>query len=330
MALPGDLIVGALTAGFALGGVYFAAGGVREGFEAARVVTGPAGDPTAGDDERGTYFAATVADDPGADTVTLGQVRDEFGYWLVRFWATGGGTNAFAALGRGLLSVAYGPEDYRNGDDRRRGSAAVPSSVPVRADGQSLGLSLGDDARPLQRLEADGATVPFLAGVGVVLLGFALLFSPIFLLAVRLFPPVGVAYGAVVALVVGGLVGGKVYHDTGLVGGWSRVTAVDDEDVPTAVAEAGATEDPASTARCDLVEVEPGDPVRVVGTLESTAEGLRVIDGVVSTRGRWFLAVAAVLDAVRTFVFAALCLLTAAVGTGLLAPSLVVGLVGGP
>lgn len=321
MSLVGDLLVGGVTLVVGVVGLVYAVGAVREFLEAGRVVTGPE-EPGEGDDERATYLDATIADDPDLDAVAMGQVHDTFGYWLVRWWGTGPRSNLYGLLGRGVLRVVYGADEPRDGGDRRRGWAVDPGTVPVRVDGRLLALEVGADAYPLQRLETDGETVPFLAVLGLLAFGFALLLSPLVGLVFTLHPLAGVGLVVILAGVPAGLLAGKLYHDTGLVGRWERVTGLGDDAVPDALAAAGETSDPEATGKVNLATVEPGDPLRVVGTVEPTAEGLRVVDGVVSTRGRWFLAVAATLDAVRSAVFAAVALALAAVGVAILAPSL--------
>lgn len=327
MGLASTLVVGVLAAVFGVGGATFAAKTVGEFREAGRVVAGPADDLTRGGaEEHETFLEVTLADGPDAGPVTLGQVHDTFGYWLVRQWATGNRRNGFTHLYRLVLAAIYRPGDYREDDDRRRGWTVTPDSVLVRVDGELLDVTFDGGVRPLQRLEADGATVPALAGIVITLAGFLVVLSPVLAVVFLGVRTAGAAAALGFVALVGGLGAGKAYHDTGLVGHWSTVTDIDDEAVPAAVAD--DTVDPSRTAKCDLVRVAPGDRLGVVGTVESTADGLRVTEGVVSTRGRWFLAVAATIDAVRTFVFAVLCLLVAAGGAYLLAPALVAGAVG--
>lgn len=319
MSLLGTVILGGMALLFGLGGLALAADAVGEFLVAGRVVTGP-GDPDAGDGERATYLSVTLADAPDVDDVTLGQVHDTFGYWLTRFWASGGTVDGLVA--GALLALLFRPADYRSDDDRRRGWGVAPASVPVRMDGRLFDLEFGEDAYPLQRLEADGMTVPWLAGVAVTAWALVLLGSPLLETAARLYPAAALAALGVASGVPLALVAGKVYHDVALVGRWSRVVDLGDPAVPPALAEAGDTVDPPGPAKVDLATASPGDTLRVVGTVDSTPGGLHVVDGVVSTRGRVFLAVAATIDAVRTLAFAAVALLVAGVALVSLFPSL--------
>jgi hypothetical protein len=318
MGLVDTLILGALTLLFGTLGAYLAVETVREVREAARVLAGPEEPP---DCEGETYLAVTLADAPGARRLRLAQVHDTFGYWLARYGVAVEHHRAEAGLSRLLLRGVFGVDDYRETLDRRRGWTVAPGGVVVRDGGERRRVAFGDDVLPLQRLEADGATVPFLAHAGGGLGLLFLVVLPVGLFAVG-FPLVTLAIaGVTTAALVGAFAAGKAYHDTGAVGGWEVVAGLDDGAVPDPVAALGDAPDPDRTAKVNAARAAPGDTVRVVGTVEATEEGLRVTDGVVSTRGQGFLAAAAAADAVRTLVFAVVALLVAAGGAYLLAPS---------
>lgn len=321
----GALVLGVVTLLSGVLGAYLAGETARQLREAARVVAGPEELPDGG---RATYLEVTLADAPDARRLRLAQVHDTFGYWLARYGVAVEHHRAEAGLSRLLLRGLFGVGDYRETLDRRRGWTVAPDAVTVRDGGERRSLAFDDDVLPLQRLEADGATVPFLAHVGG---GLALLFLvvlPVGLFAVG-FPPVAlaVAGGAAATLLVA-FAAVKLYHDTGAVGGWEVVAGLDDGAVPDRVAALGDAPDPDRTAKVNAARAAPGDAVRVVGTVESTPEGLQVTDGVVSTRGRGFLAAAATADAIRTAVFATVALLVAGGGAYLLAPSAVGRLAG--
>lgn len=66
------------------------------------------------------------------------------------------------------------------------------------------------------------------------------------------------------------------------------------DEVPPAAADAAAgTEDPAGTARVAVRSVERGDRLRLLGRVEPTEEGIELVDGIVTNRGRPFLTLSA-------------------------------------
>lgn len=237
MSLLAGLVLGGMTLVAGLVGLAYARDGIRSVAATARVLTGPEAVP---DGEGATFLTLSLADTPDAGPVTLGRVRDTFGYWLVRYWASGG--TAYGIVGGLLMRVLFDPEDYRFDDDRRPGSAVDPGTVRARVDGRLRDVTFDDDAAPLQRLEANGTTVPFLVGVGAsVAFGLGLV-SPTVPVMLRLYPRFGWGVLGVVGLTAVGVLAGKRYHDTAAVGRWDAVTGLDDDAVPDALAAAGDTD----------------------------------------------------------------------------------------
>jgi hypothetical protein len=304
---------------------------------AVRVLTGP--EPATTVEERAATYVAVELGDPGDDeALTLAQVHDTFGYYVLRTLAAdtsgepgseterlpfvtnpSGGVSP-TGVHEWLLDKLYSPDGYREeegGPDRCRARVFDPSTVTARVEGRRLRLDLEDEVRPLQRLQADGTLVPWLFFYGAVLwwLGFVptLAAAPAVLVAaaegfvgtvlVRWLLPAEVGVTALLLLVLAVL---TVYHDTALVGGWSTVLPLRSDPVPDAVAAADDTPDPDRTARVDLATAEPGVTLSILGTVEPTHDCIRVVEGVVSTRGRAFLLVASVVDAVRPLLVAGL------------------------
>jgi hypothetical protein len=152
-------------------------------------------------------------------------------------------------------------------------------------------------------LEADGGAVPFVVVAALPALFVGALVPPVVNTAVL---PAG--YEVVARLPVWWLAGGgyagfllvvKAYHDTALVGGGDAVVAADDPGAPVAAADAAGTEDPPGTALACLREAGAEECVRVLGRVRPDEEGVELVDGVVTTRGTGFLAVAAVAGTVR-------------------------------
>lgn len=261
--------------------------------------------------ERG-FYAATVE-----RAGTLALVVDSFGYFCVASATRGHRFNLFTLAGRFLHRALYGDYDVDDPHDRRRASVVDPSPLSTRSAGSLDDLRLGADGRVLQRLEADGEPVPTLFAGLPLLVGFvALVLFPLLPAVVwtalgwlAAHPPAAAAVAAYLLAPVGL----KLYHDTALVGGWDRVAAPDAEGVPPAVADAADTGDPPGTARACLRTVDAGDPIRVLGSVERDDDAL-VVDGVVTTRGRGFLTVAAAVGTTRNLVWT---LLSTAVTAGL-------------
>lgn len=302
MSLVAQLFLGVITVLFVLGGLVAAGRTVRR-FGRVRTVLGTPTPLSAASGEAEGTFSATAA-----ASGHLAVATDDFGYWCLRYWASGASTNLFTHVGRVLVRARYGHIAVRTGSSRRRADVLEPAPLPTRSDGERTPLTLGEDGRPLQRLEADGGFVPFTVTA-----------APLFLLVLGVFllPLVGMLLPSIAGwlastplvqgLVVGYLavaVGLKLYHDTALVGGWEKVVGLDGGAVPAAISEAADTDDPASTGLVCLREIEDGESLRVLGRIESAPDGgKRLADGIVTTRGRGFLTLAALTGAVQQLVW---------------------------
>jgi len=299
-------------------GAGLAASGARTSAGRLWALTRGAAPLTDVDGEATGLFEATVA---GAGPEGRGgrfvAVTDTAGYWWLRYPASGGSTNLFALLGALGLRVVYGDAGTRSAGGRRRAGLLVPAPLAVRAAGERTALSLGEAGRPLQRLEADGGAVPFVvvAAVPALVVG-ALVLSVV--------PPglLPAGQAAVARLPVWWLAGGgylgfllavKGYHDTALVGGWDAVVAADDPGAPVAASDAAGTEHPPGTALACLRTLDADERLRVLGRVRPEEDGVELVDGVVTTRGRRFLTAAAAAGTVRG---GAVALVLAAAGAG--------------
>jgi len=314
-------ITGALTL-LLLAGAGLSAANARESLRRLRAALGGATPLTDVDGDRtGLFDAAVVGAGPGGQAGRLVAVTDTAGYWWLRYWATGSSTNALTLLGGLVVRLVYGENRTRGAGSRRRGSRLVPDALAVRAGGERTALSLGEGGRPVQRLEADGGTVPFLVPVLPAVLGIAVLaaelLAPAYLPGIDRWLAVTPLWEAAGLAYLGFLVGVKAYHDTALVGDWDAVVPADGTEAPVAAADAAGTADPPGTARACLRDLESDDPLLVLGRVRSGETGVELVDGVVTTRGGGFLAVAAAVGATRGTA-AALALLAGAAVTGYL------------
>jgi hypothetical protein len=314
-------ITGALTL-LLLAGAGLSAANARESLRRLRAALGSPAPLSDVDGERsGLFGAAVVGAGPGQQAGQLVAVTDTAGYWWVRHWAAGASTNALTLVGGLVVRLLYGENTTRGQGNRRRGSRLVPDELAVRTGGERTDLALGRDGRPLQRLEADGGTVPFLVPVLPVVLGVAVLaaelLAPAYLPGIDRWLAVTPLWEAAAVAYLAALVGVKVYHDTALVGDWDAVVPADGTEAPVAAADAAGTADPPGTAQACLRGLASDERLLVLGRLRSGDDGVELVDGVVTTRGRGFLAVAAAVGATRGAA-ATLALLAGAAVTGYL------------
>jgi hypothetical protein len=318
-----------LLAGLALVGFVAATGllwtVLGDILDALRVLTGSA-DPTAIEEREETYVAVELDDSGYSEEVTLAQVHDTFGYWLARTLAADIPDaedvveypyvirrRIAGALPLKLVpALLYAPGASRGDVDRCRARVLDPRTVTADVEGGRVRVTVEEGVRPLQRPQADGGLVPTLFWVVTGTAVPALLVTlPMYPLAADAGPLLALELRVLVVLLAS-LALATLYHDTAILGGWDRVVPLVSDSVPDAVAAADDTPDPDRTARVDLATAESGATLRVLGTVEPTSDGLRVVDGVVSTRSRAFLLLATVGDAARSLLVAAFWALLAA------------------
>lgn len=232
----------------------------------------------------GEAFHATTVRERGRLAVAV----DRFAYWCLRFAADGGNT-VFAVVGKRLFASRYGTHERRSGDSRIRHGDVSPSPLRTRSDDRDVAVVLGANAHPRQSLAPTGAFVPCVVStlaIGSVIAAVVLSWLLPHLLgrAALALAPRPTLLLAVAAIAVVVLVGRRVPAAGSDGEGWDATTTTDEP------AAAGTTDPPGTGVRRTKT-LAPGDALYVLGTVERRApDRVVVADGVVTTRGRGFLA----------------------------------------